>query len=205
MTFADKQGAGDLRILHLAAQTWVDSCHTPFETEFDVQLDKYERIMELGEQLFYEEDRPYQSPLASFTFDKGFLPPVYFVAMTCRHRILRRRAVALLKKASPKRVGMWNAELLAACAERIIEIEEEGMPPLSEADDEWPAEEKRIYDSDGIASQDYWVPPEVAMAGFVDGRSESSNEGMRAQRVKFMLRPGGVDGKWKIREEVIWW
>jgi len=100
---------------------------------------------------------------------------------------------------------MWNAELLAACAERIIEIEEDGMQPLSEAEDEWPAEEKRIHSSDGITSQDYWVPPEMAMTSIVDGRSETSREGMRVQRVRYMLRPDGVEGKWKIRDEAIKW
>ena len=50
---------------------------------------------------------------------------------------------------------MWNTELLAACAERIIEIEEDGIQPLPEAEDEWPAEEKRIHSSDGKTSQDY--------------------------------------------------
>jgi hypothetical protein len=97
----------------------------------------------------------YQSKAASFAFEQGILPPVYFIAMKCRERVLRRRAVQLLKNASPRRVGMWNTELLAACAERIIEIEEDGIQPLPEAEDEWPAEEKRIHSSDGKTSQDY--------------------------------------------------
>jgi len=205
MTFAEKQGAGDLHVWYLTARTWIESSHTPFETEFDAHLEKFQKIIELGEQLFYKEGSPYQTPVASFTFEKGILPPVFFVAMRCRHRILRRRAILLLKKASPRRVGMWNAELLAACAERIIQIEEEGMGPVSEAEDEWPAEEKRIHGSDGIASQDYWVPPEVAMTSVVKGRTEYSRKGTRVQSVKYMMRPDGVEGKWKIRDEVIKW
>lgn len=101
---------------------------------------------------------------------------------------------------------MWYAGLLAACAERMIEIEEEGMPALPEAEDEWPAEEKRIHDSSGMTSTNDWVSSEAAMSDNLDGRSESSREdGMRVQRVRYLLRPDGVEGKWKIRDESIKW
>jgi hypothetical protein len=45
----------------------------------------------------------------------------------------------------------------------------------------------------------------MAMTSIVDGRSETSREGMRVQLVRYMLRPDGVEGKWKIRDEAIKW
>jgi hypothetical protein len=54
----------------------------------------------------------------------GVIPPLYFIAIKCRHPTIRRRALSLLKKAS-LRESPWRAVPTARVIEKIIVLEEE--------------------------------------------------------------------------------
>lgn len=61
--------------------------------------------------------------LDSFSLDTRVVGPLYFVACRCRHRILRRKAIFLLRSA--KRLeGLWSSEMLAEIAEKVLVLEE---------------------------------------------------------------------------------
>ncbi len=62
---------------------------------------------------------------ASFSADLGIVPPLYVVATKSRDRILRRRAIDLLRS-SARREGMWDSELVARIGMWVMGIEEEG-------------------------------------------------------------------------------
>jgi hypothetical protein len=49
--------------------------------------------------------------------------PLYFMATRCRHRILRRKAIELMRL-SPRLEGLCDSRLLAKIAERVVDIEE---------------------------------------------------------------------------------
>ncbi|KAH9906979.1 hypothetical protein F4778DRAFT_778407 [Xylariomycetidae sp. FL2044] len=57
--------------------------------------------------------------------DRGWLPPIYWTALKCRNRALRRRALAMLPY-HPHREGIWESELTAAIAGKVVEVEEGG-------------------------------------------------------------------------------
>lgn len=67
--------------------------------------------------------------------DTGVVGPLYLVATRCRHGVLRRRAVELLRVA-PRMEGLWDGVLLARVAEGVVGIEE------------WGAGEGRVSDVD---------------------------------------------------------
>lgn len=58
-----------------------------------------------------------------FTFEMGVIAPLSFVAGHCRHPILRREAIALIRRAS-KREALFTAEHSARAAELIVSLEE---------------------------------------------------------------------------------
>ena len=66
---------------------------------------------------------------ASFSLDLGVIPPLFLVATRCRERELRRDAIRMLLS-SPRREGLWDSTLCGRVAEWIMQIEEEGLPPL---------------------------------------------------------------------------
>lgn len=58
-----------------------------------------------------------------FSLDNGVIIPLYDVATLCRDPILRRRAIRLLRSA-PRREGIFDSQLFAIVAERVIAVEE---------------------------------------------------------------------------------
>jgi hypothetical protein len=60
---------------------------------------------------------------ARFSLDTCVVGPLYLVATRCRHKILRRKAISLLRL-SPRLEGLWDSNLLAQVAERVLGIEE---------------------------------------------------------------------------------
>ena len=63
---------------------------------------------------------------AGFTFETEYLAPIYWVAIKCRHPLLRRAALRLLGKAEVMRrqENLWLARELAVIGKHIIESEE---------------------------------------------------------------------------------
>ncbi|KAK1634065.1 hypothetical protein BDP81DRAFT_325341, partial [Colletotrichum phormii] len=60
----------------------------------------------------------------SFTADMGLIPPLYYVALKCRNRRIRRQAIELITD-NLHQEGMWDAKLAAAVASEVMRMEEE--------------------------------------------------------------------------------
>jgi hypothetical protein len=72
--------------------------------------------------------------LRLFTLDRGIVGPLYDTARRCRHPQIRRKAISLLYR-NPWQEGMWDSVLAARVAERVMEMEEEGLgQPMSSAE-----------------------------------------------------------------------
>jgi hypothetical protein len=65
-------------------------------------------------------------PRPTFSLDTGIILPLYVVATKCRHPTNRRRSIALLKS-TPRQEGVLDSLLTGRVAERLAEIEEEGV------------------------------------------------------------------------------
>lgn len=70
----------------------------------------------------------------SFSYDFGYLIPVYMCAVRCRDPILRRRALGILQS-HPRQEGIWESTAAAAVAAQWIAMEEEGLDILTCAAD----------------------------------------------------------------------
>lgn len=63
----------------------------------------------------------------------GIIAPLFVVPTKCRDPDLRREAARLLP--SRRREGPWDARVAATITERVIAIEEEGLPDVNVAQD----------------------------------------------------------------------
>ncbi|RAK95524.1 Zn(II)2Cys6 transcription factor domain-containing protein [Aspergillus ibericus CBS 121593] len=92
-----------------------------------VQWDKYcpffEQMVVLGESIITSAPMP---PKKTFSLDLSIIAAIFNVAVRCRDPLIRRRAVGVLR-ASAIQEGVWNSVVVAAIAEKWIEIEEEGL------------------------------------------------------------------------------
>ncbi|PYH40345.1 Zn(II)2Cys6 transcription factor [Aspergillus saccharolyticus JOP 1030-1] len=74
------------------------------------------------------------SPPKTFSLDLGIIAAMFNVAVRCRDPHIRRRAVGVLR-ASAVQEGIWNSAVVAAIAEKWIEIEEEGLEDVTSCAD----------------------------------------------------------------------
>ena len=162
---------------YLSTYIWIYTCLDEFETAFDSHMDKFTSVITLSESLLIKGT--VGDALPHFTFEMGLIPPLYFTAINCRHPLLRRKAVALLRQGS-RREGLWDAEPMARVAERVIELEENN---LEAGTDGWPEEKDSIHD--------------VA----ISQRIVTSQH--RGYPVHFRLRPWGINMDFSYIEEFI--
>ncbi|KAF2185302.1 hypothetical protein K469DRAFT_739026 [Zopfia rhizophila CBS 207.26] len=110
---------------------------------------------------------PKTSPAANFTFEISIIPSLYFTATRCRCPITRREAVSLLAL-NPPREGLWDAEQHLVVSNRVIEIEESEVDPVTG----WPVETARLWSSVIDANMDrnggFWV--NFLSASWVEGK-----------------------------------
>jgi hypothetical protein len=122
-----RQAANAMRICHIVASM----CLMP---AYQKDMDN-EEVFRNHERLFSEiiclvtdiidssADESLGGDVVRFTLDGCVLGPLFFVAVRCRHKILRRKAISLLRL-SRRLEGLWDSYFLAQVAERVMEIEE---------------------------------------------------------------------------------
>ena len=179
-----------LRLYHHITTIWLSTCTDTSETVLDAHTPAFVSIVALAESVLLGPAPPTTRPLPHFTFEMGLIPPLYFTAINCRHRVLRRKAVALLRR-GPRRESLWDAEPIAKIAERVIEMEERGLRGPegtgldADADEAWPAEECRVHDA------------------AIHQKVTAGQGGWSGYPVEFRLRPGGLEGEFEFVREFI--
>lgn len=96
------------------------------ELFWDDQLAHFERIIALS-ALFIQAE-VYKNPLLPSVVSldgPGIIMTLWLIAFRCRHPLIRRRALGLLRVAR-RQEGMWMSTSAAVVAQKIIEIEEAG-------------------------------------------------------------------------------
>lgn len=118
-------GAILLEIEHLTASILVSAGISSPETIFDAFEDDFGRIVALASRVasttksWSSQDADALLP----AFDTDILPPLYVVASRCRHPLIRRQALDLLRQ-GPRQEGYWHRGILSSIAERIMNLEE---------------------------------------------------------------------------------
>lgn len=65
-----------------------------------------------------------QLPGSNFTFETHIIPPLYYVATKCRHPLIRRSALGLLRRDPFRRENLWRASVMGALAGHVVALEE---------------------------------------------------------------------------------
>lgn len=115
------------------------------ETAFDAHLPDFAAIIPLASAFLEASsrqtstDRKYSAATGNpvhpsgrclmFSFGLHVIAPLYFVATKCRHPIIRRAALDLLRRNSSRRENLWRANIMAEIAARTIRLEESTVVP----------------------------------------------------------------------------
>lgn len=101
------------------------------EITFDQFTPQFEemisRVEDMTKTLGVEAGVPLDRETVPFSMELGVIHPLFFIAWKCRDWTLRRRAIAELKKCGKE--GVWEGPIMAVVAERIAQIEEQGLEP----------------------------------------------------------------------------
>jgi hypothetical protein len=144
---------GSIALLQIHMHTafiWVSTALSRHETVFDDHVDTFSAIIPLATEFMnalaaappiseqHTGSRPTSSVpsttdtrrlSAMFTFEVHVIAPLYFVAAKCRHPVIRRAALHLLRRNPSRRENLWRANVMAAIAERTMRLEEKHLRP----------------------------------------------------------------------------
>jgi hypothetical protein len=129
----------NLKLWYAAMKMFVQAETYGPETRYDAFYHYFEEIVQYGEQLAESLADPNQN--RSFSFDLGYMIPVYLTGTRCRDPHLRRRAIKLLHM-HPRQEGVWESVAAAAVAAKWMAVEEDGLGEVRSAADV--PEHKRI-------------------------------------------------------------
>ena len=182
MTDRDLDAAKTLRIHQLVATMWLKRATVRQECATDKVMNDFETAVSLAEAIHSLAGTREQREVldsSSFLFDMELVSPLYYVATKCRHPVIRRRAISILER-TQRREGLWDSNMAAAIAKRIMLIEETNLTNLDGS--ELPAEEDRIHNAQ--------IESEV-------GTNPKKHD------VTFYTLPDGLDGNWTMWKEQI--
>ncbi|ROW12774.1 hypothetical protein VMCG_00411 [Cytospora schulzeri] len=128
--------------MYLHAQhIWISTALSSSEVVYDDYLSSFAAIVPLAAvYLDLEASSQHQSSFApptepsqyppetgqanSFTFETHIIPPLYYVATKCRHPLIRRSALDLLRRNPSRREHLWRASVMGSLAGHIVSLEE---------------------------------------------------------------------------------
>lgn len=99
-----------------------ETCYDAFKPDFD---DMVTRVEKLFVTLALVDARPLDVETVDFAMELGLIHPLFFIASKCRDWNVRRRALALLRKAGKE--GVWEGPIMAVLAQKIMRLEEQGI------------------------------------------------------------------------------
>jgi hypothetical protein len=102
------------------------------QTLWDEFIPMYDKIISMAAEVIQSDLG--ESPKPSFSIDLGVVGPIFEVIARCRDPVIRRRGVKLLKSVY-RQEGVWNSFLVGKVAERLVEIEEEGLGEVKSCQD----------------------------------------------------------------------
>ncbi|KAK0711318.1 hypothetical protein B0H67DRAFT_602120 [Lasiosphaeris hirsuta] len=130
---------------------WISTALSSEETVFDAHVATFSKIIPLANTFMDALAGPVNhdpmankmtaaSPSAAdtrrfsalFTFEMHVIAPLYYVAAKCRHPLIRRAALDLLRRNPARRENLWRANVMAAIADHTIRLEEKHLRPRTD-------------------------------------------------------------------------
>lgn len=114
-----------LRLQHTTAWTYLCSYGPGREMEYDNFLPQFQQCVALAGDVAAAHEQYSGSLKPTFTPEIGILPVLYIIGVKCRHPVVRREVLSILRR-QPIREAVWDSITAARVVERVIEIEEGG-------------------------------------------------------------------------------
>ena len=114
-----------LRLQRTIAWIFLSSYGPGREMDYDNFLPQFQQCLALVRNVAAAHERYSGSLKPTFTPEIGILPVLYIIGAKCRHSLVRREVLAILRR-QPIREAVWNSICTARVLERVIEIEEGG-------------------------------------------------------------------------------
>ncbi|KAL7918972.1 hypothetical protein ACQKWADRAFT_302535 [Trichoderma austrokoningii] len=112
-----------LRLQHTIAWIFLSSSGPGGEMEYDNFLTQFQQCVALAGDLAAVHERYSGSLRPTFTPEIGIIPVLYIIGAKCRHPVVRREALGILRR-QLIREAVWDSLVVARVVERVIEIEE---------------------------------------------------------------------------------
>lgn len=146
-------------LAHSHLSIWLSTCLSTYETAYDSFFPIFKSIVEYAGRAI-GATRSKSRPV--FVFEARIIPTMFFVAIKCRHPVIRRDAISMLRR-GPQVENTWTADSMAQLAELIVAIEESGdvygtfhpEPQITEP----PPESYRIFCSKAVELLDEFGRP----------------------------------------------
>lgn len=164
-----------LQCFHIALSTWLACSLAVDECAFDVHLPSFRQLVGTAEMVIdlLNKSEFKEQP---FSLEIGLIAPLYLTVRSCRHPMLRRTAIDLMRRGR-RQEGLWEARQTVAISQRMVEIEERGL-----LEGQWPAEAARLQ------------------ATHVHPRKTWS-DGRKGNMVQFFLMSQGPPEGWDVWDE----
>ncbi|KAL5089152.1 hypothetical protein Trisim1_006005 [Trichoderma cf. simile WF8] len=112
-----------LRLQYAITWTLLSSYGSGREMEYDNFLPQFQQCVALADDLVAAHERYSGSLKPTFTPEIGVLPVLYIIGVKCRHPVVRRKVLSILRR-QPIREAIWDSISAARVVERVMEIEE---------------------------------------------------------------------------------
>ncbi|KAH6876352.1 hypothetical protein B0T10DRAFT_198234 [Thelonectria olida] len=175
--------ASSMLILWYTAITmWLAGSSVRSEMIYDSFLPRFGALITEATRILDGMEKQYEP--VSFMFELGVIPPLYLAVLLCRHPVLRRKALRLLRQA-PAQEGLWRRAIIVQACERIIELEE--------------GSDGFIADIPEDLTQ--MIVPEEMRCRNVKIGVRTRKDGKWGNNVEFYSKPYGIDGAWNVYQE----
>ena len=137
-------GAVALLQIHVhTTNIWLETALSNGETAYDDHISTFSSIIPLAASFMDAVTSPSRDYSAkatgsiappdprrfstTFTFEMHVIAPLFYVATKCRHPLIRRAALDLLRRNPARRENLWRANVMAAIADHTIRLEEKHL------------------------------------------------------------------------------
>ncbi|VUC24920.1 unnamed protein product [Clonostachys rosea] len=127
-----------LHMYYHTAHIWISTTLGPNELVYDNHLAGFGAVVSHAASAIAAAPS-LRGQDAAFVFETEFVAPLYWVAMKCRHPMLRRAAIRLLgrKEVVSRRENFWRAREYLGVAMKTMEMEEAHIVGSPRAGDMW--------------------------------------------------------------------
>ena len=120
----ERQAIAAMLMYYHVAHVWTTTCLDITHMQLDKNVDHFEAIVRYAESIIEDSERAETTgPSPTFSFEMRVIPPLFFTGLRCRHPLLRRKCINLLRRA-PKQEALFEAERNARAIEKVIGLEE---------------------------------------------------------------------------------